>query len=120
VDNIPAGMIIPGPKKPKLDTFPRPLVDELTKLDCGTEAFDANTGRTFMLRVWVIMGPDFDSWYAKEDLDNAADLVKNYEERHSGKQQYCLLMWYHVVTLLKGCISTPYVHTLVVHTVTRN
>lgn len=49
-------MIIPGPKKPKdLDTFLRPLVDELTKLDCGIEAFDANTGRTFMLRAWVTM-----------------------------------------------------------------
>jgi hypothetical protein len=41
---------------------------------------------------WKGYGPAFDSWYAMEDLDNAADLVKNYEERHSGKQQHCLLL----------------------------
>jgi hypothetical protein len=56
VDNILASMIIPGPKKPKdLDTFLRPLVDELKQLDSGVEALDANTGRTFMLRAWVTM-----------------------------------------------------------------
>jgi Transposase family tnp2 len=57
VDNILAGMLIPGPKKPKaLDTFLRPLVDELNKL--GGDGFPALDGRNcaeFQLRAWVTM-----------------------------------------------------------------
>lgn len=56
VENILASMIIPGPNKPKeLDTFLRPLVEELKQLDCGVEAFDANTSCTFTLKAWVTM-----------------------------------------------------------------
>jgi Transposase family tnp2/Domain of unknown function (DUF4218) len=54
IENILASMIIPGPKKPKdLDTFLRPLVDELKQLDCGVDAFDASTGSSFTLKAWV-------------------------------------------------------------------
>ena len=56
VENILASMVIPGPKKPNdLDSFLRPLVEELKGLDHGAEAFDANTGQTFTLRAWVTM-----------------------------------------------------------------
>ena len=56
VVNILASMIIPGPKKPKnLDSFLRPLVDELKQLDYGVKAFDANMGQEFILRAWVTM-----------------------------------------------------------------
>ena len=41
----PIILIIPGPTEPKeLDTFLRPLVDELNQLDCETKAFDVYTG----------------------------------------------------------------------------
>jgi tnp2 family transposase/uncharacterized protein DUF4218 len=56
IENIMASMIIPGPNKPKeLDTFLRPLVDELNRLDHGTKAFDAYTGSRFTLKAWVTM-----------------------------------------------------------------
>ena len=56
VENILASMVIPGPKKPRnLDSFLRPLVEELKRLDDGAPAFDANTGQTFTLRAWVTM-----------------------------------------------------------------
>jgi hypothetical protein len=38
--NILASTIIPGPKKPKeLDSFLRPLVEELKRLDDGAKAY---------------------------------------------------------------------------------
>ena len=56
VDNILASMVIPGPQKPKeLDTFLKPLVEELKQLDRGVEAYDANTDCTFDLKAWVMM-----------------------------------------------------------------
>jgi hypothetical protein len=52
--NIRASTI--GPNKPKdLDSFLRPLVEELKQLDDGAEAFDGNTGHSFTLRAWVTM-----------------------------------------------------------------
>ena len=54
--NILASTIIPGPNKPKdLDSFLRPLVEELKQLDDGAEAFDGNAGHSFTLRAWVTM-----------------------------------------------------------------
>jgi hypothetical protein len=56
VKNILASLLIPGPKKPKvIDTFLRPLVDELLLLDKGVPAFDGNTRTAFQLRAWVTM-----------------------------------------------------------------
>ena len=50
ITNILAGVIIPGPKKPKkLDTFLQPLVEELLELDEGVQAFDGNTKSMFQL-----------------------------------------------------------------------
>jgi hypothetical protein len=57
-----------------------------TILDKRTRTVRRKEVTEYLLR-WKGYGPEFDSWYAKEDLDNAADLVKNYEERHAGKQQ---------------------------------
>lgn len=57
VDNILAGMLIPGPKKPKvLDTFLRPLVNELNNLGGnGVLAVDGRNYTEFQLRAWVTM-----------------------------------------------------------------
>jgi Transposase family tnp2/Domain of unknown function (DUF4218) len=56
VKNILASLIIPGPKKPKdLDSFLRPLVDELLQLDRGVDAFDGHTMTPFQLKAWVTM-----------------------------------------------------------------
>ena len=56
VNNILAGMLIPGPKKPKvLDTFLRPLVDELLQLGNGVSAVDGRNCVEFRLRAWVTM-----------------------------------------------------------------
>ena len=54
IENILASMLIPGPKKPKnIDTFLRPLVDELLLLDKGVSALDGNSRINFQLRAWV-------------------------------------------------------------------
>jgi len=56
VKNILGSLIIPGPKKPRdLDTFLRPLVDELLRLDEGVDAFDSYTKTPFRLKAWVTM-----------------------------------------------------------------
>jgi hypothetical protein len=56
VENILAGLLIPGPKKPKvIDTFLRPLVDELLLLEKGVPAIDGETRSVFQLRAWVTM-----------------------------------------------------------------
>jgi Transposase family tnp2/Domain of unknown function (DUF4218) len=98
IDNILASMIIPGPKKPKdLDTFLRPLVDELKQLDCGTEAFDASSGRTFMLRAWVTMvtgdGPAIAEAIGFKRPGNAYRpcrhcTIKGQKQGESGKKTY--------------------------------
>jgi hypothetical protein len=47
-------MVIPGPKKPKdLDSFLRPLVDELLELGRGVESVDGDTRSTFSLRAHI-------------------------------------------------------------------
>ena len=54
IKNILASMLIPGPKKPKnIDTFLRPLVDELVLLDKGVSAIDGYSRTNFQLRAWV-------------------------------------------------------------------
>jgi hypothetical protein len=54
--NILAGVVIPGLKKPReLDTFLRPLVDELLLLDKGVDAFDSYRMAPFQLKAWVMM-----------------------------------------------------------------
>lgn len=56
VENILASMIIPGPKAPRnLDSYLRPLVDELKELDHGVEITDGRTGGSFTLRAWTII-----------------------------------------------------------------
>jgi hypothetical protein len=56
VKNILAGLVIPGPKKPHdLDTFLRPLVDELLDLDKGVYAWDGYSKTPFQLKAWVTM-----------------------------------------------------------------
>ena len=56
IKNILASMILPGPKKPKnLDSFLRPLVDELKQLDKGVTMIDGNTATPFVLRAWATM-----------------------------------------------------------------
>jgi hypothetical protein len=56
VKNILAGLVIPGPKKAHhLDTFLRPLVDELLALDKGVDAFDGYSMMQFQLKAWVTM-----------------------------------------------------------------
>jgi hypothetical protein len=56
VKNILASLVIPGPKKPKfIDTFLRPLVDELLLLEKGIPAFDGQTRTVFQLRAWATM-----------------------------------------------------------------
>ena len=51
VKNILAGLVIPGPKKAHhLDTFLRPLVDELLALDKGVDAFDGYSMMQFQLK----------------------------------------------------------------------
>jgi hypothetical protein len=47
-------MVIPGPKKPKdLDSFLRPLVDELLELGRGVESVDGDTRSKFSLRAHI-------------------------------------------------------------------
>jgi hypothetical protein len=54
IDNILASMLIPGPKRPKnIDTFLRPLLDELVSLDKGVSALDGSSRTNFQLRAWV-------------------------------------------------------------------
>ena len=50
-------MIIPGPKKPKdINSFLRPLVDELIALENGQiTAIDGDTGKEFVLRAHVLI-----------------------------------------------------------------
>jgi Transposase family tnp2/Domain of unknown function (DUF4218) len=56
VKNILAGLVIPGPKKPEdLDSFLRPLVDELLELDKGVDAWDGHSMTPFNLKAWVTM-----------------------------------------------------------------
>ena len=56
VKNMLTSLLIPGPKRPKaIDTFLRPLVDELLLLEKGVPAIDAHTGTVFQLRAWVTM-----------------------------------------------------------------
>lgn len=56
VHNILASLLIPGPKKPKLlDTFLRPLVDEILQMSDGVPALDGRTLASFNLRAWVTM-----------------------------------------------------------------
>ena len=56
VKNILAGLVIPGPNKPQeIDTFLRPLVDELLDLDKGVDAWDGYSNTPFQLKAWVTM-----------------------------------------------------------------
>ena len=57
VDNMLSSMIIPGPKKPKdINSFLRPLVDELIALENGqVTAIDGDTGKEFILRAHVLI-----------------------------------------------------------------
>ncbi len=52
-----SSIVIPGPKKPKdINSFLRPLVDELTTLENGhITATDGDTGEEFTLRAHVLM-----------------------------------------------------------------
>jgi hypothetical protein len=52
-----SSVIIPGPKKPKdINSFLRPLVDELIALENGqVTAVDADTGKEFILRAHVLI-----------------------------------------------------------------
>ena len=51
------GVVIPGPKKPKdINSFLRPLVDELQALENGqVTAIDGDTGKEFILRAHVLI-----------------------------------------------------------------
>lgn len=57
VDNILSSILIPGPKKPKdINSFLRPLVDELIDLENGrVTVADGDTGEKFVLRAHVLM-----------------------------------------------------------------
>jgi Transposase family tnp2 len=58
IKNILCSLIIPGPKKPKkLDSFLRPLVDELLMLDIDSviKTTDGEDGSEFILRAWVVV-----------------------------------------------------------------
>lgn len=52
-----SSIVIPGPKKPKdINSFLRPLVDELIELDNGqVTAVDGDTGKEFVLRAHVLI-----------------------------------------------------------------
>ena len=57
VTNILPSIIIPGPKKPKdINSFLRPLIDELTILETGHSTIvDGDNGEVFTLRAHVLM-----------------------------------------------------------------
>jgi hypothetical protein len=57
VDNMLTSTIIPGPKKAKdINSFLRPLVDELIALENGqVTAVDGDTGKEFVLRAHVLI-----------------------------------------------------------------
>ena len=55
-ENILMSLIIPGPKKYRdLNSFLRPLVDELLQLGRGVQAYDGDSRRHFELHSWVIL-----------------------------------------------------------------
>jgi len=56
VKNILTSFILPGPNAAKdLDSFLRPLVDELLELENGVQAFDGHTNTAFQMRAWVTL-----------------------------------------------------------------
>ena len=56
IENIMASAIIPGPKKSKdIDSFLRPMIDELKMLHDGIDCYDAATNSHFTLHAWITM-----------------------------------------------------------------
>lgn len=56
LQNVLLSFVIPGPQKQKnLDSFMRPLIDELKLLSEGVKVFDAFRKRTFTLRAHVVV-----------------------------------------------------------------